>query len=50
MFKYVTDIDKYYYKAFDEFKLDLLKNRKDEVYKFIKSYSNGEKISISHKF
>ena len=50
LFKYITDIDKYYDKAFDEFKLDLLKSRKDEVYKYIKSYLNGEKVSISHKF
>ena len=50
LFKYITDIDKYYDKAFDEFKLDLLKSRKDDVYKYIKDYLNGEKVSIYHKF
>ena len=47
LFKYVDDIDKYWDIAFDEFKLDLLKDRKDKVYKFLKIYLEGGESYIA---
>ena len=46
LFKYLDNIDEYYDLAFDEFKLDLLKDRKDKVYKALKIYLNGDETYI----
>ena len=47
LLKYLDNIDKYFDIAFDEFKLDLLKDRKDKVYKALNIFLNGDEISIA---